>query len=450
MRVLQWLPFAGAIAVARRSIPVALMLSVWFWGFFVLKGSSVDATVDSGAFFRFLLPAIPAFLLLAASLPLLIPKYGVELARRTALPRPRALGRRALVAAAVVLGLFPVVAAAASSPLRGPDEVLQHIEIAVPVADIELEATGQRVIRLRWSEPDTGSTRVFYKLFRSPADDRLPLLHRRRRRRPLHARLGRARHAPQDERRRPARPGHMDVQGGRGGELDRRSRAGRRLPALEPRHRHRSLTSRRWPREALGLAGLLAVAAFVYIRGVEAAANYDEGVYLASLDALRHGQELGTDVYASQPPGFYVLLQALSFLPGDGVEGIRVAFMLVALVGLGAAYAIGRQLAGVVGRIRRGRPARDHGALAGAGRARPGGHGLGSPRALRRRSRVLRTPLLVALGARSACSPGPRSPSSCSRSPVLAPLAVLLVARRSWRAAGAALAGALRSSGRCS
>jgi hypothetical protein len=170
MRVLQWLPFAGAIAVARRSLPAALMLSVWFWAFFVLKGSSDEASVDSGAFFRFLLPAIPAFLLLAASLPLLIPKYGIELARRTALATPRALGRRVLVTAVVALGLLPVVAAAAASPLRGPDEVLQHIEIAVPVEDLNLEAQGQRVIRLRWDEPDTGSTSVFYKLFRSPAD----------------------------------------------------------------------------------------------------------------------------------------------------------------------------------------------------------------------------------------------------------------------------------------
>ena len=169
MRVLQWLPFAGAIAVARRSVPAALLLSVWFWGFFVLKGSSEDATVDSGSFFRFLLPAIPAFLLLAASLPLLIPKYGADLARRTALPRAPRLGRRALIAAVVVLGVFPVVAAAAASPLRGPDEVLQHIEIALPVDDIDLEARGNRIVRLSWSEPDTGSTRVFYKLFRSPA-----------------------------------------------------------------------------------------------------------------------------------------------------------------------------------------------------------------------------------------------------------------------------------------
>jgi hypothetical protein len=171
MRVLQWLPFAGAIAVARRSIPAALMLSAWFWGFFVLKGSADNATVDSGAFFRFLLPAIPAFLLLAASLPLLIPKYGPELVRRTALPKAPALGRRALVTAVVVLGLSPIVAAAAASPLRGPDDVLQDGEIALPVKDIELEATSNRgSVRLTWSEPKTGSTRVFYKLFRSPAE----------------------------------------------------------------------------------------------------------------------------------------------------------------------------------------------------------------------------------------------------------------------------------------
>ncbi len=219
----------------------------------------------------------------------------------------------------------------------------------MPVRDIDLEATGGPVVRLSWSEPDAGSSRVFYKLFRSPAAtdylcftdgsgaDRCTLVSVE------------LTDAAKDERGRPAGPGHVDVQGGRGGQLGRRSRARRRLPPLEPRHRHGSLTSRRWLGEALGLAGLLAVAALVYSRGVDAAANYDEGVYLASLDALRHGQELGTDVYASQPPGFYVLLQGLSLLPGDGVEGIRVAFVLVALLGLVAAYAIGRKLAGVWG-----------------------------------------------------------------------------------------------------
>ena len=97
MRVVQWLPFAGAIAVARRSVPLALYLSTWFWTYFVLKGSSIEASVDSGSFFRFLLPAMPAYLLLAVALPLLIPKLGARLAARTALPKPAAIGRRALI-----------------------------------------------------------------------------------------------------------------------------------------------------------------------------------------------------------------------------------------------------------------------------------------------------------------------------------------------------------------
>jgi 4-amino-4-deoxy-L-arabinose transferase-like glycosyltransferase len=202
------------------------------------------------------------------------------------------------------------------------------------------------------------------------------------------------------------------------------------------------LTDRRWLGEGLALAGLLAVAAFVYARGVEAAANYDEGVYLASLDALRHGQELGTDVYASQPPGFYVLLQGLSFLPGDGVEGLRVAFMLVALVGLVAAYAIGRRLAGSWG-------------------------GLGAAAVLAvtapwpvQAARVQADAASVALAlcavavafyagrcswrwAGTGALAGAAIAVKLLALPVVAPLAVVLIARRSWRAAGAAAAGAL-------
>ncbi len=202
------------------------------------------------------------------------------------------------------------------------------------------------------------------------------------------------------------------------------------------------MTSRRWLGEALGLAGLLAVAAFVYIRGIDAAANYDEGVYLASLDALRHGQELGTDVYASQPPGFYVLLQGLSLLPGDGVEGIRVAFVLLALLGLVAAYAIGRKLAGVWG------------AFGAAGLV-----AIAAPWPVQA-ARVQADTASVALAlcavavafyagrcswrwAAAGLLAGAAVSVKLLALPVVAPLAVLLVARRSWRAAGAALAGAL-------
>jgi hypothetical protein len=101
--------------------------------------------------------------------------------------------------------------------------------------------------------------------------------------------------------------------------------------------------------EALALAGLLAAATVLFARSLHTRTNYDEGVYLASLDALRHGQALGTQVDASQPPGFYLLLQAIALAFGNGVVDERVGFLLVALVGLVAAYSIGRKLAGTAG-----------------------------------------------------------------------------------------------------
>ena len=184
--------------------------------------------------------------------------------------------------------------------------------------------------------------------------------------------------------------------------------------------------------------------------GVEAAANYDEGVYLASLDALRHGQELGTDVYASQPPGFYVLLQGLSLLPGDGVEGSGSPSCSWRSLGLVAAYAIGRKLAGVWGAFGAAAPACDHGALARTGRARPGGHGVGRTRARRIRGRVLRTPLLLGAGRRRARSPELPISVKLLAFPVVAPLAVLLVARRSWRRGRCGARRRRSPSGRCS
>ena len=417
MRVVQWLPIAGAIAVARRSPPLALMLSLWFWPFVILKGSILASTVDSGSFFRFVLPAIPAFVLLAASVPLLIPKYGIAFARRTALPPARPIGRRWAIAAVVTLGLVPVGAVAAINPTDDPNRVLQEGGIAAPVGAIELRATSRGdLIALDWDTPRASGANVFYRLYRSPSASDHSCFEPDSRCRFLRAREPGAAYDPTQRRGRPPRARHVDVQGRRRGELGRRPPDGRRLPPLEPRHRHGSVTRRPWLGEALALAGLLAVAAFVYIRGVEAAANYDEGVYLASLDALRHGQELGTDVYASQPPGFYVLLQGLSLLPGDGVEGIRVAFVLVALLGPGRRLRHRQEAGRRLGSVRRRRAACDHRALAGAGAARPGGHGVDCARALRGRGRVLRRPLLVAVGGRGrAC--GRRDRGQAARLP---------------------------------
>src|SRR5581483_1990319 len=107
LRVLQFLPFAGAIAAARRSWRLAIALSVWFWLYFVIKGSDAVSSVDSGSFFRLLLPAIPPLVIMVACLPVLIPRLGPVLAERFPAAVPRVPGRRVLIAGTVLFALVP-------------------------------------------------------------------------------------------------------------------------------------------------------------------------------------------------------------------------------------------------------------------------------------------------------------------------------------------------------
>jgi hypothetical protein len=102
--------------------------------------------------------------------------------------------------------------------------------------------------------------------------------------------------------------------------------------------------ARNWP--ALTAVLLLAAAVLVYTHALGTRTNYDEGVYLASLDAMRRGQALGTDIYTSQPPVFYWLLRALAAPFGSSIPAIRVGFALIAVVGVTAALALGWRLYG--------------------------------------------------------------------------------------------------------
>ena len=98
--------------------------------------------------------------------------------------------------------------------------------------------------------------------------------------------------------------------------------------------------------ELLPLAAVLAAAGVLFSRNLHTATDYDEGVYLASLDALRHGQHLGSEIFASQPPGFYLLLRLLAWPFGHSVTEIRSAFLGTAVVACLAAYFLGRAVGG--------------------------------------------------------------------------------------------------------
>jgi 4-amino-4-deoxy-L-arabinose transferase-like glycosyltransferase len=98
--------------------------------------------------------------------------------------------------------------------------------------------------------------------------------------------------------------------------------------------------------ELAPLAVVLAAAGVLFDRALALPPSFDEGVYVAQTDALLHGQRLGTDVFAAQPPGFHWLLLLGGWLGGATVDTLRLEVFAFALLGLVAAYLAGRALAG--------------------------------------------------------------------------------------------------------
>jgi hypothetical protein len=71
LRVLEFVAIAGIIGIARRSIPAALLIGGWFGAFMFVEGTS--SAVADYTFWRPMLPALPAYVLGAAAIPLLVP-----------------------------------------------------------------------------------------------------------------------------------------------------------------------------------------------------------------------------------------------------------------------------------------------------------------------------------------------------------------------------------------
>lgn len=78
-RLIQWLPLAGVVAIARRSVPLAVVLGAWLGAYVALRATSATVGFEDGELFRALLPAFPAYILLAAALPLLVPTLAARL-----------------------------------------------------------------------------------------------------------------------------------------------------------------------------------------------------------------------------------------------------------------------------------------------------------------------------------------------------------------------------------
>jgi len=173
-RLAQWAPFAGLLAVLRmRRGAIAALLGGWLAAFLLVKGFSVRADIQANTFWRLLMPAWPAYLILFASIPLLVPTLARRLGGRVQPPGTRPVGRRALVVAAVLTVVVPAAAIAASSPSTGPERAVMQDDagnfILTSIDDgVELEvspAPGGQL--LRWTSGGPWRANVFYRVYRS-------------------------------------------------------------------------------------------------------------------------------------------------------------------------------------------------------------------------------------------------------------------------------------------
>lgn len=177
-RLAQWAPFAGLLAVLRvRRAPIAALLGGWLAAFLVVKGFSTRADIQANTFWRLLMPAWPAYLILFASIPLLVPTFARRLGDRLRPPLSGPVAWRWVVVAAAVTIALPTVAIAASSPSTRPERAVFRDDagnfIMTPIAEdvtLEVEQTADGRA-LTWTAGGPWLGDVFYRIYRQEGQD---------------------------------------------------------------------------------------------------------------------------------------------------------------------------------------------------------------------------------------------------------------------------------------
>ena len=176
-RVAQWVPFAGLLAVIRvRRSAIAGLLAGWLGAFLIVKGFNPNADIQEASFWRLLMPAWPAYLLLFASIPLLVPTLFRRLGPRLTTPADRSVRARWVVVALVLTVLVPAAATAASTQIAPPTpavvpwtasgDILTSVDTGIAVTT---ESAGEGM-RLSWTGGPWRAD-VFYRVFRGTLPD---------------------------------------------------------------------------------------------------------------------------------------------------------------------------------------------------------------------------------------------------------------------------------------
>ncbi|HEY8629211.1 MAG TPA: glycosyltransferase family 39 protein [Gaiellaceae bacterium] len=180
VRLLEWLLVAGAVAALRRSPARAALLGLWFGAYFFLKGAAPAARVTDASLFRLIMPAYPAGFLLVATIPTLVPRVGSRIiadarrAGRSQRGKPRSLISAGIALA--VLGVAPIFFFLAAPRVQDDRAVkVPGANLFVPMNE-HFRLTVVRTRKgplLRWNPPYSGSSHVFYLIFRASGSNGL-------------------------------------------------------------------------------------------------------------------------------------------------------------------------------------------------------------------------------------------------------------------------------------
>src|SRR5207302_718993 len=172
-RVIEWVPLAGLVALLARSRRGLLLLGGWFTIFLLAKATYIPASIEDASFFRIMMPAFPAYVLLAAAVALLVP--GVR-----ARPAPSALalaGRRLTVAIAAAFAVFAVIplgVIAAIPQLHDSGGLAVHyVNTLIPVSSATTvhATTDGTAVRVDWHGGDAATASGFYRVLRARGSD---------------------------------------------------------------------------------------------------------------------------------------------------------------------------------------------------------------------------------------------------------------------------------------
>jgi hypothetical protein len=127
------------------------------------------SNVSDSSFWRFTEHALPAFVLLLAFVPLLVPRGRgrSRLPGATGLP----LRRRTAAVVLIALGLVPLaVVAGAGRAASGSTVRLETEKLSAPTQDLHVRVYRLgRQLEIRWDQPATDGRAVVYRIYQSPA-----------------------------------------------------------------------------------------------------------------------------------------------------------------------------------------------------------------------------------------------------------------------------------------